>query len=73
MRFYAAILTGVLAFVGCLAFLWACTDMPLADIVFCATGCYCAGITVFMYITEPAPEKERKFQIYNLKEGQDEK
>ena len=71
MRYYAAVLTGVMAQIASATYMWLYTDMEAINMLFWSVICYFAGIMLFMAVTEPKKEekeeKERKFQIYDLK------
>ena len=71
MRCYAAVLTGVLAQVASMAYMWLYTDMEAINMLFWSVICYFAGLMVFMAATEPRKEekeeKEWKFKVYDLR------
>lgn len=75
MRYYAAVLTGVLAQVASMVCMWLYTDMEAINMLFWSVIFYFAGLIVFMAATEPKEgkreEKERKLQVYDLKRGQE--
>lgn len=72
MRYYAAVLTGVLAQVASVTYMWLYTEMGMADVLFWSILVYFAGILVFLKATESKKrkeeQKERKFQVYDLRE-----
>lgn len=68
MRYYAAIVTGMLTGIAAMAGLWNWTSMDVIEIAFLGVAAYIAGASMFLLATEPKPKKPRKFQIYNLRE-----
>ncbi len=59
LRFYAAVVTGVLAdIITCLA-LWCCTSMSLPGIAFASLIAYLIAIYAVMVATEPPKRKRR--------------
>ena len=72
MRYYAAVLTGAMAQIASVAYMWLYTEMGMADVLFWSILAYFAGILVFLKATESKKRKEerkeRKFQVYDLRE-----
>lgn len=67
MRYYAAILTGMLTGIISMAALWCWTNLDVIEIVFLGVAAYIAGASMFLLATEPKPRKHDKPQIYNLR------
>lgn len=67
MRYYAAIITGMLTGIAVMAGLWCWTTMDVIKIAVLGVAAYIAGIGVFLLATEPKPRKTRKFQTYDLR------
>ena len=67
MRYYAAIVTGMLTGITSMAALWNWTTMDVIEIAVLGVAAYIAGIGVFLLATEPKPRKTRKFQTYDLR------
>ena len=67
MRYYAAIITGMLTGIAAMASLWCWTSMDVIEIAVLGVVAYIAGTAMFLLATEPKQKKPRKFQIYNLK------
>ena len=70
LRFYAAIVTGMLAEILTFGGLYLCSSMELGGMVFCSEWAYILGMAAVMCITEQRqPQRRiREPQIYNLKE-----
>lgn len=70
LRFYAAIVTGMLAEILTLGGLYFWSSMELGGMVFCSVWAYIFGIAAVMYVTEQKKpqHKRRDLQIHNLKE-----
>lgn len=75
LRFYAAIVTGMLAEILTLGGLYLWSDMEIGGMVFCAVWAYIFGIFAVMCATEQKqPQRRtREPQIYTLKEAEDER
>jgi len=70
VRYYAAIITGMLTGITAMAGLWCWTSLDVIEIAVLGVVAYIAGASMFLLVSEPKPKKPRKFQIYNLrKEG----
>ena len=67
MRYYAAIITGMLTGGAAMAALWCWTTMDVIEIAALGIATYIAGTAMFLLATEPKPRKHDKPQIYNLK------
>lgn len=67
MRYYAAIITGMLTGIAAMAALWCWTTMDVIEVVALGVVAYIAGTGVFLLATEPKPKKTRKFQTYDLR------
>ena len=70
LRFYAAIVTGMLVEILTLGGLYFWSSMELGGMVFCSVWAYILGMAAVMYVTEQKqPQRRiREPQIYNLKE-----
>lgn len=72
MRYYAAIVTGMLTGTISMAALWCWTTMDVLEIAVWAVLIYLAAMCAVLWATEPKKNQTRKHmkpQIYDLKEG----
>ncbi len=67
MRYYAAIVTGMLTGIAAMAGLWNWTSMDVIEIAVLGVAAYIAGTAMFLLVSEPKPRKHDKPQIYNLR------
>lgn len=76
LRFFAAIVTGALAQVLSLMGLLAWTGMDLLEVAVWSVFFYFAALMAVVWATEPKKDRARKHdtpQLYDLREGQDER
>ncbi len=72
MRYYAAIITGMLTGITSMAALWNWTTMDVLEIAVWAVLIYLAAMCAVLWATESKKNQTRKHmkpQIYDLKEG----
>lgn len=67
MRYYAAIITGMLTGIAAMASLWCWTTIDVIEVAALGVAAYIAWTAMFLLATEPKPRKHDKPQIYNLR------
>lgn len=58
MRYYAAIITGMLTGIAAMAALWCWTTMDVIEIVFLGVAVYIAGASMFLLASEPRQKNQ---------------
>ena len=64
MRYYAAILTGAMAQIASIVYMWLYTEMDVIDMLFWSLVIYLIGLAVFWGVTEPRTIQKKNLQVY---------